>query len=283
MPRQREREAGRRIARAMNTLSVARALARPAKEAHDRPMQKHATTPLIRSERADDGRTTMLLTGFGPFPRVPVNATMTLVPRLAAAARRLFPATRIIDDILPTEWVAAPALVDALIARNRPDIILHFGVSSRARGFEIEARGRNARAWAADASGAHPSSTLVRPEGNAVLPSRLRVDEIVRRVRMQHVPTYRSWSAGSYLCNATLYHSLVESRGHVPIVGFVHIPDALAPAGPRAGRTIGLRTAPGSPMSWHQALTGGIEIVAALLDQPSPHPGRRALALQRHL
>lgn len=230
-----------------------------------------------------DGRTTILLTGFGPFPRVPINATMTLVPRLAAAARQLFPATRFVTEILPTEWVAAPAIVDALIRRHRPDIIAHFGVSSRARGFEIETRGRNERTFAPDASGAHPSSTLVRSEGDTFVPARLRVDALVRRLRMLQVPAYRSWSAGAYLCNATLYHSLVESRGQVPIVGFIHIPDALAPAGPRAARGFPLRSAPGSPLSWRQALTGGLEIVAALLDQPSPAPARRALALQRHL
>lgn len=247
-------------------------------------MQKRAQIHLIQSAAtANDARTTVLLTGFGPFPRVPVNATMALVPRLAAAARQLFPATRVIDEILPTEWIAAPTIVDALIARHRPDIILHFGVSSRARGFEIESRGRNARAWAADACGAHPPSSLIRSEGNTIVPSRLRVDEIVRRVRLQRVPAYRSWSAGTYLCNATLYHSLVESRGHAPVVGFVHIPDALAPAGSRAAYSTRLLSAPGCPLNWHQALTGGIEIVAALLDQPPPHPGRRALALQRHL
>lgn len=234
-------------------------------------------------QKLSDCRTTVLLTGFGPFPRVPVNATMTLVPRLAAAARQLFPATRFVSEILPTEWVTAPVIVDALMARHKPDIILHFGVSSRARGFEIEARGCNVRSWSPDASGAHPPSRYVRIEGNSVIPSRLRVDEIVRRLREQRVPAYRSWSAGAYLCNATLYHSLFESRGRVPVVGFVHIPDALAASSPHVAKTSRLRSAPGSPLNWRQALTGGLEIVAALLDQPPPPATRRDLALQRHI
>jgi pyroglutamyl-peptidase len=248
-------------------------------------MQKLATQPdalpVTSPSQANDGRTTVLLTGFGPFPRVAVNATMTLVPRLAQAARCLFPGTRFVAEILPTEWVAAPVLVDSLVARHRPDIMLHFGVSSRARGLEIETRARNNRNWAPDASGEHPRSPLVRTEGSTFVPSRLRVDAIVQRLRKHGLPAYRSWSAGGYLCNATLYHSLVEFGDRVSVVGFIHVPDGLADA--RAVRSSRLRSVPGSPLTWKQALAGGLEIVAALLDQPSPQPARRELALQRHL
>ena len=72
-----------------------------------------------------DGRTTVLLTGFGPFPSVPVNATMMLVPRLAQTASRLFPSTRFVHDILATEWETAPKRVDQLLALHSPDLILH--------------------------------------------------------------------------------------------------------------------------------------------------------------
>jgi len=226
-----------------------------------------------------DGRTTFLLTGFGPFPSVPANATMTLVPRLAAAARQLFPAVRIVTEILPTEWVAAPSRVNDLLATHQPDIVLHFGVSSRARGFEIEARGQNVRVMAPDASGAHPSRPAVRETGQHLLPSRVPVGEIVRRLRRQKLPAYQSWSAGTYLCNATLYHSLTETHGEACQTGFVHIPGSLAPVGLQSS----LRTSPGCPLTWPQALAGGLEIVATLLDQPSPNPARRALALRRHL
>ena len=228
-----------------------------------------------------DGRTTLLMTGFGPFPTVPANATMTLVPRLAVAARQLFPAVRIVTEILPTEWIAAPIRVNDLLTAHQPDIILHFGVSSRARGFEIETRGQNVRVMAPDASGAHPSAPAVSEAGQHLLPSRIPVGEIVRRLRLQKLPAYQSWSAGTYLCNATLYHSLTETHGGVSQAGFVHIPGSLAPVGLQSAKT--LRTSPGCPLTWPQALAGGLEIVATLLDQPSPNPARRALALQRYL
>ena len=247
-------------------------------------MQRNLTSlkPTEIAPSPADGRTTLLMTGFGPFPSVPVNATMTLVPRLAAAARQLFPAIRIVTEILPTEWVAAPLRVNHLLAHARPDIVLHFGVSSRARGFEIETRGRNARAMTPDAAGDHPEQPHISDNGQHLLPSRVPVTEIVRRLREQRLPAYQSWSAGSYLCNATLYHSLTETRGHAIEAGFIHIPDSLALPG-QSLSTKPLRTQPGCPLTWPQALTGGLEIIATLLDQPSPNATRRTVALQRHI
>src|SRR6185503_17433013 len=83
--------------------------------------------------RGPDARTTVLITGFGPFPGVPVNATMQLVPELARAAARQFAGVRIATEVLATEWAAAPQRLDALLAEIEPDLVLHFGVSSRAR------------------------------------------------------------------------------------------------------------------------------------------------------
>jgi pyroglutamyl-peptidase len=75
-----------------------------------------------------NARTTVLMTGFGPFPSVPENATMRLVPALAERARRAFPDLCIETDVLPTEWRAAPARVETLYALHAPDIAPHFSV-----------------------------------------------------------------------------------------------------------------------------------------------------------
>ena len=93
-----------------------------------------------------NGRSTVLLTGFGPFPSVPANATSLLVPRIAEAARTAFPGIAFEVRTLPTEWAAGLAHLDELYDAIAPSVALHFGVSSRARGFEVEARGVNRRA-----------------------------------------------------------------------------------------------------------------------------------------
>ena len=80
-------------------------------------------------------RPVLLLTGFGPFPRVPVNATSLLVPRIAEAADRAFAGVSIVCEIIPTEWRAGLTRVETLYAEHRPFIAIHFGVSGRASGF----------------------------------------------------------------------------------------------------------------------------------------------------
>jgi len=125
----------------------------------------------------------VLLTGFAPFPGVPVNASMRLVPELAELARRRFPGTEVSAGVLPTEWQAAPRQMEVLLAETRPDLLLHFGVSSRARGFEIEQRGQNRCQLQVDAAGALPASCAVREGGPDTMPASLPVSYIVARLR----------------------------------------------------------------------------------------------------
>ncbi len=226
-----------------------------------------------KAPRTTDGRTMVLLTGFGPFPSVPVNATMTLVPRLTLAARTLFPGIRFECAILPTEWDDAPARVDRLVGRYKPDLVVHFGVSRRARGFEIERRGRNVRALSPDARGAIPNDACIKDRGPELRPSRLPVADIVVRLRRRGISAFQSWNAGTYLCNATLYHALAAKRLSNIQTGFVHIPAELTPSGGYAGKAPQqCRTRPGCPLTWANAEAGGLEILATCLDLPSPSP-----------
>ena len=184
-------------------------------------------------------RTTVLLTAFGPFPGVPVNATMRLVPELAERAALAFPDVRFVTETLATEWQAAPRRLAAVIAEVKPDLILHFGVSSRARGFEIEQRAHNACRSMPDAAGVLPRAATLRDGGAEVLRASLPVPHLVLGLKRRGIPAYASRDAGAYLCNAVLYHSLqiaADRRGDCR-VGFVHVPAALArPGGPNRGR-----------------------------------------------
>src|SRR6476661_10046296 len=139
-----------------------------------------------------DRHTTVLLTAFGPFPGVPVNATMRLVPELAERAALAFPDARFATEMLATEWDGAPRRLAAAIADVRPDLILHFGVSSRARGFEIEQRAHNACRFMPDASGVMPRSPTVRRGGADVLRTTLPVPHLVLTLKRSGIPAYAS-------------------------------------------------------------------------------------------
>ncbi len=211
-------------------------------------------------------RTTIVVTGFGPFPGVPVNATMRLVPELAQVAASAFPDVRIVTEVLATEWLSAPQRLDRLLAEIAPDIVLHFGVSSRARGFEIETRARNYCQPSPDASGLLPPAPSLREGGAEAMAASLPVQHLVARLRRRGIAAFVSRDAGAYLCNALLYHSLCcagQAQGRR--VGFIHMPASLArPGGANRGRS------GACPLTWPEAVAGGLEIVAGCLGRNVP-------------
>ena len=217
-------------------------------------------------DRPIKGRPVILLTGFGPFPSVPANATTILVPRIAEAARRAFAGSTVVCHILPTEWTAGLAVVDDLYRNLRPQIALHFGVSGRATGFEIETRGRNRCHPSQDAAGMLPPLDRLSPIGPEYLPSPLPVAHIVERLRRRGIPAMISRDAGGYLCNALLYRTLDTTRraADAPRVGFVHLPSSLVNE-----RNPGRGPLPSCRLRWDDVITGGLEIIGACLGRPA--------------
>lgn len=212
-------------------------------------------------------RDTILLTGFGPFPGVAENASQRLVPKLAHLAARRFSAHRVVSRILPTEWERAPARLEDLYARERPKLVLHFGVSPQANAYVIETVARNTRKAAQDAAGALPRDEVVVRGGPAEIAARLPAEDIKERLNAINVPAVMSQDAGSYLCNALLYRSLVcaEQIVEPEAVGFFHIPREIPPAPLKS------RTEPGvMRFDWGTALIGGLEIIRACLGRPPP-------------
>lgn len=201
-----------------------------------------------------DATRTVLLTGFGPFPGVPQNATGRLVPRLAERARRRFAGISFTTAILPTEWDRGPRQLARHLGRGPFAVALHFGVSQQARGFVIETRGRNACRPSPDAAGRSPPRPRIDAEGPTERPVNLPVARIVERLAALELPVATSDDAGGYLCNAVLYHSLAlaETGTGAALTGFVHVPVDLA--------------APGASLTLDQAIHGGLEIIAACLD-----------------
>lgn len=206
----------------------------------------------------------VLITGFGPFPRVPVNASGALVGRLAVAARRRFPGAVISSAVLPTEWWRGPRRAESALLRARPDVAIHFGVSSRAEGFVIERRALNVCESSPDGAGELPLAELLDPGGPKQRGSTLPVGAIVKRLWALGLPATPSDDAGTYLCNAVLYTSLGLAAGSGRMTGFVHIPAVLAGGG-------------ASPLNARQALTGGLEIIGVCL----AHVGAELAAVHR--
>ena len=214
------------------------------------------------SEAMQRDRPVFLLTGFGPFPGAPRNASSLLIEELALLASRRLPGFSIRAEVLPTEWRAGPDRLARLLDEHDPVVALHFGVSYRARGFVVETRARNERRGIEDACGDVPGNVCIASGGPAEMPATLPTGLIVERLRRKGLPVQLSRDAGGYLCNEILYHSLREARcrgaGCIGARrGFIHIPDRLTD-----GARGGSRRAAATLLDWDSALDGGLEIMA---------------------
>ena len=217
-----------------------------------------------------DGRTapgrTILITGFGPFPGVPHNVSAAIAVAVGNAISRRFPSTRVVATALPTEWEIAPERISDLICDLKPALALHFGVSGLAQGFVIETIARN-ETGRVDAAGLLPASGFLEPFGPDEIPTQLPAGRIHARLKRLGLPARLSRDAGTYLCNAVFYRSVLTQRelGHGGRSGFIHVPSTIRGAHP--SRIAKTRAEPASFLDFEDAKRGAIEIVAACLSR----------------
>lgn len=212
-----------------------------------------------------NARCAVLITGFGPFPGVPRNVSSTLADHVGREVRRRFPSSNVVTAALPTEWDVAPERASELICDLKPTLALHFGVSDLAHGFVIETIARNA-ADRLDAAGALPVFPVLEPFGPEEMPTMLPAGRINARLRRLGLPTRLSRDAGTYLCNAVFYRSVLTQKelGLGGRSGFVHLPVSIQDAAERQPPPSKRRSV---ALDFEGAKQGGVEIVATCLNQ----------------
>jgi pyroglutamyl-peptidase len=168
---------------------------------------------------------TILITGFGRFPGSPVNPSGLVAMRLAHRRRPALAATRRVAHVFATCYDAVDRELPALLAREKPDIVVMFGVATRSRRVRIEQRARNRIALFPDASGYRPAAGIIAPRQDARR-NPLSMARVVRAVHTAGVAAAASRNAGTYLCNYVYWRGLEAAA--VPdgpgSVIFIHVP-----------------------------------------------------------
>jgi pyroglutamyl-peptidase len=171
--------------------------------------------------------TRALIVGFGPFPGAPKNSSTELVRALARRRRPALADVRIVSAVLPTTYAAVANELPALLKQHDPDVVLFFGLATRAKFVRIESRAVNA------ASLLHPDAERAKLVTRQVIrgaPSSLRVRRALQQaaaaVRNAGVTARHSRDAGRYICNAAFFTGLDAARrtGRPGQVAFVHVP-----------------------------------------------------------
>jgi pyroglutamyl-peptidase len=140
---------------------------------------------------------TVLLTGFGPFPGAPANPTAVLVEALARRRHPALAGVRRVAHVFTTSYAAVDRALPALIARERPDALVMFGLAARTQHIRIETRARNAISCVIpDAAGQRPRRAMITPGAPASLPLRTPGQRLVAAARALGLPAALSRDAG---------------------------------------------------------------------------------------
>jgi pyroglutamyl-peptidase len=171
----------------------------------------------------------LLVSGFGPFPGAPENPTEALIRALADELAETFGASALRAVVLPTDYRRSWSALRRIYGGFDPDVVVHFGLSGRAKAVHIETTGVNAvDPKKPDASGSAPRSGRARRDGPEKLSATLPTGSILAALKRERIAAQLSENAGRYVCNATLYRSLHAAPASRR-VGLIHVPPNLAP------------------------------------------------------
>lgn len=178
---------------------------------------------------------TILLTSFGAFPGAPVNPTR---PIAALAARHAGPrlarmGLRLACAELPVVFGEIESALAALQAEHQPRAILHLGLAAGRRIMTPEIRAANhVTQRHRDAAGQLSALRAVARGAPETLTATLSAARLARVIKSCGAAAAPSRDAGAYVCNQTLYLSLLhgkrEARGG-QLAGFIHVPRPRAP------------------------------------------------------
>lgn len=163
----------------------------------------------------------LLITGFDPFGGESINPSWEAV--------KLLPDT--VGDYqlhklqIPTVFGLAPQKVLEAAQAIQPDVIISVGQAGTRDSVTPERIGINMRsARIADNAGYIPVEESIVPGGPDGIFSTLPVAAMVDAIRAANLPAAISNTAGTFVCNDTLYSLLHHYQGTPVRCGFIHVP-----------------------------------------------------------
>jgi pyroglutamyl-peptidase len=166
----------------------------------------------------------ILVTGFEPFGTHAVNPSEHLCKALDG---RWINGCKIRGAVLPVHHAHARAKIAALLDELRPTVVLNLGLAAGRARLGLERVAVNVMDYPIpDNEGEQILDEPCIPGGPAAYLSTLPLTTILAALTREGIPAVVSNSAGTYLCNQTMYatlHALAERN--VPArAGLIHLP-----------------------------------------------------------
>ena len=181
-------------------------------------------------------RKSLLVAGFGAFPGHAVNPAQIVAEKLRRRQKAF--AVAGIDlhvAVLPVEHDALAPKLCRLFAETAPDAVLLLGVAGRRQKLSVETLARNRVTILRPDAAKHVAwSRFIAHGAPDFFRSPFDAPRLVALARRSGVAAAVSRDAGDYLCNESLYLSLLMDRRAC----FIHLPDWRGDALNRAARAI---------------------------------------------
>ena len=163
----------------------------------------------------------LLITGFDAFGGSDENPSWLAVAQLPEKIGSF----TLKKSILPTVYGKAAQVVLDIASDFAPDVILCVGVAAGRDAVTPERIAVNIRdARIADNEGNQPAGDPVAADGPAAYFATVPVVAMAQAIRDAHIPGAVSNTAGTFVCNDTLYSLLHHFAGASTRVGFIHVP-----------------------------------------------------------
>jgi pyroglutamyl-peptidase len=165
----------------------------------------------------------MLLTGFESYGGRSLNPAEQVVKRLAGSQIR---GVQVIGRTLPVAYRELEPRVAQLLKEIRPRAVICLGLWPGTPMLRLERIAVNIADFEIpDNLGLMTRGPVVEGGAEAYL-SRLPIHAIQDRLLEAGIPARLSASAGTFLCNALMYHALRACAEHAPAApcGFIHLP-----------------------------------------------------------
>jgi pyroglutamyl-peptidase len=172
----------------------------------------------------ESGGAVVLVTGFEPFGEHALNPSGELAKRVDG---RRVGGLAVRGAVLPVHHAEAAPAVAALLADSDPVAVLHLGLAEGRARLALERVAVNVMDYRLpDNAGHRACDEPCVPDGPAAYWATLPLRAILTALAAEGLPAYLSNTAGTYLCNQTLYTTLHEiaRRDLRARAGFLHLP-----------------------------------------------------------
>ena len=166
----------------------------------------------------------LLVTGFEPFGAHKANPSEELA---RAVDGRRFGDAIVQGLVLPVHHRDAALTLVARLVEVDPTAVLHLGLAEGRARIALERVALNVLDYPIpDNAGCQAVDQPCAPEGPAAYFSTLPLRAMLAALTAEGIPAYVSNTAGTFLCNQTLYATrhAIERRGLRARAGFVHLP-----------------------------------------------------------